>query len=195
MQMKIKMDKPIPLIYPIPIILSGANVNGTPNFVTLGDVGLMGINPPLVFISSHINHHTNIGILQNNTYSINIPSTDLLDKTDYCGLVSGSEVDKSALFNIFYGVLENAPMIEECPVNIECQVVKEFSIQHRQIFVGKVSATYINEDMLIDHGKHNKIADLQKLDPIIYALDNFYYRIGEKIGIGYQEGQKLAEKN
>jgi flavin reductase (DIM6/NTAB) family NADH-FMN oxidoreductase RutF len=194
--MKIQLDKPTPLIYPIPIILAGANVNGTPNFVTLGDVGLMGLNPPLVFISSHTNHHTNIGILQNNTYSINIPSTDMLDKTDYCGLVSGSEVNKSALFKIFYGVLENAPMIEECPVNIECQVIKEFCIQHRQIFVGKVIATHVNQEMMIpEDGEHRRIANLQKLDPIIYALDNCYYRIGEKIGVGYEEGQKLLEKN
>ena len=192
--MKIKLEKPLPLIYPIPIILAGANVNGIPNYVTIGDVGLMGINPPLMFISSHINHHTNIGILENNTYSINIPSTELLDKTDYCGLVSGSDVDKSTLFTNFYGVLENAPMIEECPVNIECRVIKEFSIQHRQIFVGEVVATHINEDMLImENGKKN-VADLTKLDPIIYALDNRYYRIGEPIGTGYEEGQQILNR-
>lgn len=192
--MKIRLEKPLPLIYPIPIILAGANVNGIPNYVTIGDVGLMGINPPLVFISSHVNHHTNIGILENNTYSINIPTTELLDKTDYCGLVSGSDIDKSALFTNFYGVLDNAPMIEECPVNIECRVVKEFSIQHRQIFVGEVVTTHINEEMLIVHNDQKMVADLTKLDPIIYALDNRYYRIGEPIGTGYEEGQQILNR-
>lgn len=191
--MKIKLEKPTPLIYPIPIILAGANVNGIPNYVTLGDVGLMGIKPPLVFISSHINHHTNIGILENNTYSINIPTTKMLDKVDYCGLVSGADVDKSALFTNFYGVLENAPMIEECPVNIECRVIKEFSIKHRQIFVGEVAATHIDENMLILDGGKKALADLTKLNPVIYALDNRYYRIGEAVGIGYEEGQKILK--
>ena len=193
--MKIKLEKPIPLIYPIPIILAGALVDGHPNYATLGDVGLMGINPPLVYVSLHVNHHTTQGILEHNTYSINIPATNLLAETDYCGLVSGSDADKSHLFTNFYGVLETAPMIEECPVNIECKVVKEFSIQHRQIFVGEVVATHINEDMLEKEGEKQKIAALPQLDPILYALDNSYYSIGDKIGTGYEEGQSLIEEN
>ncbi len=192
--MKVKLNKPTPLIYPIPIVLAGANVHGKPNYIEIGDVGLMGINPPLVFISSHINHYTNIGILQNQTYSINIPDTRLLTQTDFCGLVSGSDVDKAALFTTVYGELKTAPMIEECPVNLECKVVKEFSIQHRQIFVGEVAATYVREEFLNNVEGHLTIADLTQLDPIIYALDNKYYRIGDQIGTGYSEGQSLLER-
>jgi hypothetical protein len=33
---------------------------------------------------------------------------------------------------------------------------------------------------------------MRKLDPIIYALDNRYYKIGEIIGIGYQESKKFS---
>ena len=126
--MKVKLGT-VPLIYPIPIVLAGANVGGRPNFATLGDCGVMGINPPLVYISSHREHYTNGGILENETYSVNVPSTDLLAVTDYCGIVSGREVDKSELFEVFYGELGTAPMIRECPVNLECQVVKEFCIE------------------------------------------------------------------
>jgi flavin reductase (DIM6/NTAB) family NADH-FMN oxidoreductase RutF len=188
--MKVKI-KPIPFIYPIPIILAGANVHGRPNYLLIGDVGIMGLNPPLVYISSHVNHYTNVGILQNNTFSINIPNTSLLDKADYCGLVSGSEVDKAALFTTRYGELETAPMIEECPVSIECEVIKEFCIEQRQIFVGKVVATYIQEELITRVGDMNTFADLTKFDPIIYGLDNLYYGIGEPIGTGYNEGQRL----
>ena len=180
-----------PLIYPIPIILAGANVNGKPNFATIGDCGLMGINPPLVYISSHKNHYTNVGILENNTYSINFPTTDMLAVTDYCGIVSGRTENKSTLFNTFYGQLGSTPMIEECPVNIECKVIKEFSIQHRQIFVGEVVMTYVNEEHVTEIDGQKRIGEMSKLDPIIYALDNQYYNIGKPIGIGYQEGKKL----
>ena len=188
--MKVK-TKPIPFIYPIPIILAGANVHGKPNYILIGDVGIMGLNPPLVYISSHVNHYTNVGILQNNTFSINIPNTPLLDKADYCGLVSGSEADKAALFTTTYGELETAPMIDECPVSIECEVIKEFCIEQRQIFVGKVAATYINEELITKVGEKSTFADLTKFDPIIYGLDNLYYSIGEPIGTGYNEGQHL----
>lgn len=49
--MKVKFGA-VPFVYPTPIVLAGANVNGKPNFATLGDCGIMGINPPLVYISS-----------------------------------------------------------------------------------------------------------------------------------------------
>lgn len=189
---KAKFGK-VPLIFPIPIILAGALVHGKPNFETLGDVGIMGIKPPIVYISSGIDHYTNIGILEHKTFSINFPSTSLLTKTDYCGVVSGHKVDKSQLFDTFFGELETAPMIEECPVNLECKVIKEFSILHRQIFIGDVVQAYVNKDLIIESNGRKQISDMTKLDPIIYALDNRYYNIGKPIGIGYKESKKLEE--
>ncbi len=188
--MKTKLGN-TPFVYPIPIILAGANVCGRPNFATLGDCGIMGIQPPLVYISSRVDHYTNQGILENQTYSINFPTTDMLAVTDYCGQVSGREVDKSALFQVFYGELGSAPMIQECPVNLECRVVKEFSIQQRQIFVGEVVQAYIDESLVSEKDGRHLVADLTQLDPIVYALDNRYYKIGAPIGVGYQEGRQL----
>ncbi len=190
---KVKIGKN-PIVYPIPIILAGALVHGKPNFETLGDVGIMGINPPIVYISSGQDHYTNQGILEHETFSINFPSTKLLVKTDYCGTVSGHDVDKSQLFDVFFGELETAPMIRECPVSLECKVIKEFSIQHRQIFIGDVVQAYVTEEFVIESEGRQRIADMIKLDPIIYALDNRYYKIGEPIGVGYQESKKLQKQ-
>jgi flavin reductase (DIM6/NTAB) family NADH-FMN oxidoreductase RutF len=190
MTAKVKIGT-VPLVYPVPIVLVGATVACKPNFATLGDCGIMGIRPPIVYISSGADHHTNKGILEHETYSINFPSTDMLAVTDYCGTVSGSEIDKSALFEVFYGELGTAPMIAACPVNLECKVIKEFSIQHRQIFVGEVVQAYVSEAFVTENEGRQVIADMTKLDPIIYALDNRYYRIGEPIGVGYSEAKKF----
>jgi flavin reductase (DIM6/NTAB) family NADH-FMN oxidoreductase RutF len=181
----------VPYVYPIPVVLVGALVDGKPNFLTIGDVGLMGINPPIVFISSHINHFTNVGILENGAFSINFPTTDMLAVVDYCGQVSGRDADKSKLFDVFFGELEVVPLINECPVNLECRVVKEFSIKHRQVFVAEVVQMYIDEAFVRKIGDRAVVADLTQLDPILYALDNKYYRVGEVIGTGYQEAKKL----
>jgi flavin reductase (DIM6/NTAB) family NADH-FMN oxidoreductase RutF len=189
---KIKFGE-VPLVYPIPIILAGALVNKVPNFETLGDVGIMGLKPPLVYISSSQNHYTNQGILEQGTFSINFPTTQLLIKTDYCGVTSGKDVDKSNLFTIFYGNLKTAPMIRECPVNLECKVIKEFSIQHRQIFIGRIVESYVSKDFVDESEGNQKIVDMIKLDPIIYALDNHYYKIGKLIGVGYQESEKFTQ--
>lgn len=47
----------------------------------------------------------------------NIPSSGTVEKTDYCGTVSGNKVDKSEFFKSFYDEAGNAPMIKECHVN------------------------------------------------------------------------------
>jgi flavin reductase (DIM6/NTAB) family NADH-FMN oxidoreductase RutF len=190
---KIKLGK-VPYIYPVPIVLAGANVDHKPSFTTLGDVGLLGINPPLVLISSHQEHYLNVGILETGCYSINFPTTDMLSLVDYCGQVSGREVDKGALFDVFYGDLRTAPLIRECPINLECKVVKEFSIEHRQIFIGEVVQTHLDEDFAREVDGKVRVAELGQLDPILYALDNRYYAVGGVIGTGYQEASKLAEK-
>lgn len=66
---------PVPLIYPIPIVLVGATVNGRPNFETIGDCAVMGLRPALVCISSNKEHYTNEGILEHNAFSINVPQS------------------------------------------------------------------------------------------------------------------------
>jgi flavin reductase (DIM6/NTAB) family NADH-FMN oxidoreductase RutF len=106
-------------------------------------------------------------------------------------MVSGREEDKAILFETFYGQLGNVPMIKECPVCLECQLIKEFSIQHRQVFIGEVVETYIDEEYVVEKEGRKIVSDLGKLDPVIYSLDNRYYRIGEMIGTGYLEGRKI----
>jgi flavin reductase (DIM6/NTAB) family NADH-FMN oxidoreductase RutF len=186
--MKVKFGT-VPLVYPIPIVLAGANVGDQANFATLGDCGIMGLKPPLVYVSLHRDHHTTQGIHENGTFSVNFPTTKMLAVTDYCGLVSGRDVDKGALFEIFYGELGSAPLIEACPVNLECQVVHEFAIEHRQVFVGQVVQAYVDEAHVVAQDGRRTLADMTCLDPILYALDNRYYRVGEAIGLGYQEGK------
>lgn len=191
--MKIELGS-LPYVYPIPITLVGANVGGRPNFETIGDTGLMGIHPPLVFVSSHRDHYTNLGILENRTFSINFPATAMLAKVDYCGTVSGREADKAALFEVFYGETGTAPMIAECPVSLECRLLQEFSVQHRQAFVGEVVQCFASEEFVGEQDGRKVLADLTQLDPILYALDNRYYRIGGPIGIGYQEAKRMKSE-
>ncbi len=188
--MKAKLG-PIALVYPIPIALAGANVRGRANFATIGDCGIMGLKPPLVYISLNVDHFTTKGVIENHAFSINFPSTDLLNLVDYCGIVSGRQVDKSKLFKIFYGELGTVPMIEECRTNLECQVVKGFRLEQRQILIGRVVQTYIDEAFVVERDGRQVIANMQELDPVIYALDNRYYRIGDAIGVGYQEGRSI----
>jgi flavin reductase (DIM6/NTAB) family NADH-FMN oxidoreductase RutF len=90
-------------------------------------------------------HYTNAEIKEHGTFSVNIPSIDMVTKTDYCGLVSGRRVDKGALFETFYGKLGSAPMIKECPVNMECRLIQTIDFPRHDIFIGEIAETYCDE--------------------------------------------------
>ena len=91
-------------LYPLPTTLAGANVSGKPNYITIAHVGIMDLGSISLGMSKR--HYTNTGIKENGTFSVNIPSTEMVEMTDYFGLVSGREVDKAARVTTFYGELE-----------------------------------------------------------------------------------------
>ena len=110
------------LCIPCPVTLLGTMVDDKPDFMTLGWVTRVNANPPTVGCGVGRHHHSVRGIEENQTFSINFPSVEMMQKTDYCGLVSGKDVDKAALFDVYYGELKTAPMIRECPLSMECRL-------------------------------------------------------------------------
>lgn len=169
--------------YPVPTVILGSNVKGKANYNTIGDAGIISMFPPTVYVSSEKKHYTNQGILETGYFSINIPSISLIEKTDYCGLVSGSTTDKSVIFNNFYGKT-NTPMICECPVNLECKVIKVVSVHNMDVFIGDIVETYIDESCIA-----NGQPDIEKIDPIIYTIKGNYRRIGGEVGKPFSIGK------
>lgn len=182
---KIKI-RTLPMVYPIPAVLAGAIVEGKPNYVTLGNCGIISVDPPVIYISSHKSHYTNKGIHDNNVFSVNIPSSNLMNKLDYCGLVSGCEVDKSKIFETFYGNSSKIPLINDCPINMECEVINIIDVYDMEVFIGRVTEVYADKECLIDG-----FPDTQKVNPLFYSIDNSYWNIGKQIGEGFSEGKKI----
>ncbi|MFC1904764.1 flavin reductase family protein [Chloroflexota bacterium] len=112
-------------IYPKPTLLIGANIEDKPNFMTAGWGGVANSEPPMISVAIQPHRYTYKGITQNLTFSVNIPSIDLVKETDYCEIQSGSKENKVEVckFSIFYGRLDTAPLIEQCPINLECKVL------------------------------------------------------------------------
>jgi len=181
------------LIYPQPALLVGANVNGKPNFLTVAWAGIAGENPPMVSIAIRHSRYTLKGIRQNMTFSVNVPSTDMVRETDYCGIVSGSEVDKVEVcrFKVFYGKLGSAPLIEQYPVNLECKVVHILDLGSHSLVIGRIRETHVSESCLTD-GK----PDIDKINPLIYITDSDgqYQALGGVIGKAYSAGKELKER-
>lgn len=180
------------LLYPMPVTIVGADVDGKPNFLTIAYIGIVNANPGMVAFGSNRKHYTNKGILANRTFSINVPSQDQLEITDYVGLYSGANVDKSRLFVVFYGKLGNAPMIETCPLNLECRVT---DILDRggidTIIVGEIIESYCEERFLTDGNP-----DVEKMKPAVFSMyDNRYFALGKYLGKAWSMGKKFKPKN
>ncbi|HPH11315.1 MAG TPA: flavin reductase family protein [Thermotogota bacterium] len=180
--MEKEMVGPIAFVYPIPIVLIGSMVAGKANFAEIGDCALAGINPALVVVSINENHYTTFGIREHRCFSLNFPTTQRLKAVDYCGNHSGKEVDKSTLFEIEPGQNPLCPLIDEFPVNLECEVIHDHQIEHRHLYVAKVTQTHIAKNLISREKGKIHFPDLRMLDPILYGLDNAYYTVGEKIG-------------
>lgn len=166
------------LVYPMPAFIIGANVDGKPNFMTAAWSGIAGSTPPMITVALQHHRYTLKGMKQNMTFTVNVPSTSQVKETDYCGVVSGSKTDKVAAchFKVFYGKLETAPLIEQCPVNLECKVMHILDLGSHELVVGRIEETYISDDCLTD-GK----PDVNKIKPLVYA-GRRYLALGEAVG-------------
>jgi len=174
-------------LYPMPAVIVGANVKNKANYLTVAYCGTVQHIPPMISISLEKEHYTNAGIEENGTFSVNIPSVDMVKVTDYCGIVSGQKIDKSAIFNTFYGKLKNAPMISACPLNLECRLVQKLNISgSNEIFIGEIIEAYAAEQFLT-----KGLPDIKKINPIIFSMHDFnYWTVGEHLGRAFKIGKE-----
>ena len=183
---------PVNGLYPSLTVLVGAEVEGRVNFVTIAHVGILNHGQPQ-YLSFGINkaHFTNAGIRENKAFSVNVPGRGLMVETDYAGLVSGKDTDKSGLFEVFYGETPHAPLIKACPVCMECRLHEVLDYGRHEIFVGEIMATHADPAVLTD-GR----IDPAKADPLLFDFGTVcYYGLGEKLGPCWSVGKKLKKKD
>lgn len=185
---------PQTLTFPMPALLVGANVDDKPNFLVVAWAGIASDTPPMISVAIRQSRYTHKGICQNMTFSVNVPSIDFIKETDYCGIVSGSKVDKTQVcqFNVFYGKLTNAPLIEQCPINLECRVVHILDLGSPSFFIGQVEETHVSENCLTDGNP-----DVNKIRPFIYSEDPIalqYLAFGQVLAKAFNIGKELKAR-
>ena len=175
------------LAYPMPAFVIGANVDGKPNFMTAAWSGIAGSTPPMITVALQHHRHTLRGMKQNMTFSVNVPSADLVKETDYCGIISGTKADKVATcgFKVFYGILQTAPLIEQFPVNLECKIVQILDVGSHELIVGRIEEAHVSEECLTE-GR----PDVEKIKPIVYAGQR-YYGLGRVLASAFTAGKEL----
>ena len=163
-------------LYPKPLTVVGAEVNGKVNWLVVGHTGIIGHDRILVSMSK--SHYTNKGIRESRKLSVNLVSREMLPQADYVGSVSGASADKSKVFEYHWG--ENGtPVIDASPLAMECDVVDIYETEGFDNFVCSVANTYAAPEVL---GKDGKL-DYARLKPVLFEFPGYsYLATGEAIG-------------
>ena len=163
-------------LYPEPMTVVGAEVEGKVNWLVVGHTGIIGHDR--ILVSMNKNHYTNQGIRKSKKLSINLVSREMLPKADYVGSVSGASADKSGVFDFHWG--ENGtPVIDASPLTMECDVVDIYETEGFDNFICSVANTYAVPEVLDDNGK----LDYTRLKPVLFEFPTYsYIATGEVIG-------------
>jgi len=186
---KVKVG-PQPLVFPMPAFLIGANVEGKANFMTAAWSGIACGEPPMISVAIRHPRYTLKGMQENMTFSVNVPSADQVTEVDFCGIKSGTKVDKvsACKFKVFYGKVETAPMVEQCPVNLECRIEHMLDLGSHVLVVGKIEEVHVSSNCFTaDH------PDVKKIRPILWTTlpANVYQELGEVVGKAFKIGLDL----
>ncbi|HIQ75531.1 MAG TPA: flavin reductase family protein [Candidatus Cottocaccamicrobium excrementipullorum] len=163
-------------LYPTPLVVVGAMVDGKPNWLLVGHLGIIGHDHVMVSLASA--HYTNQGIKANKKLSINIVDEAMLAKADRSGCVSGSKEDKSTLFDY---ITDDAgvPMIVQAPVTMVCSVEDIYETKGFESFICTIDATYAEESVLNEAGR----IDYHTLKPVLFEMPTYEYLLtGDVIG-------------
>jgi flavin reductase (DIM6/NTAB) family NADH-FMN oxidoreductase RutF len=186
---KINLGSIIPA-YPMPVSIVGTIVDGKINFMAVAWFTMVSYKPPRIAIALGKGHFTNPGIKENKTFSLSLPSEDMVGITDFCGVVTGKKTDKSEIFDVYYGELKTAPLIRECPLSIECKLVDTVESGLNEIFIGEVVGTYTEERFLTD-GQ----LDFGKMKPFVLSQpDTAYWSLGKPVAKAWSIGKKFKER-
>jgi flavin reductase (DIM6/NTAB) family NADH-FMN oxidoreductase RutF len=144
-------------------------VEGKVNWSNVAHIGIIGLDS--IMLSIRKGRHTNIGMKENKTVSVNIVNEDMVVEADYVGLVSGKTVDKSKVFEYHMGELKNVPIIDKSPLAMECELVDIYDTKDYDNFILKVVHTHVEEEALDEKGK----IDYEKVRPLLFEMPTTSY--------------------
>lgn len=174
-------------LYPVPPVLVSCQSNGPANIITLAWAGIACSDPAMISLGIRSERHSYNIIKESGGFVVNIPKASQMDFVDTCGRISGRDYNKfqECKFTALPGKLMRAPLIAECPVNIECRLAQIIPLGSHDLFLGEILWVHYDEELSVN-GRFN----LEAADPIVYGFGQ-YYRLGEFLG---HQGELLQQK-
>ena len=174
-------------LYPMPVLIVGTyDENGIPDAMNAAWGGIYDTNMVMVCLDD--SHKTTENIKRTKAFTVSFATVNTVVPCDYVGIVSANDApDKfvKAGFHAIKSEFVNAPVIEELPMTVECELLK---FNEDGICIGRIVNVSVDGSILDENGK----IDAKKLDPIIYdSVTHAYWNFGKKVGKAFSDGNKL----
>ena len=134
-------------LFPTPVaLITTVDESGQANIITLAWVGIVCSNPLMLSAARRPSRYSHSLLKTTPELVVNVPTRDLVKKADYCGCVSGRATDKFAAtdFTALPSQQIKPPMIKECPINLECRIVKTLSLGTHDLFISEVVLIHVD---------------------------------------------------
>ena len=191
--MKMKKDLgTVPAVYPMPVLMIGT-------YDETGKVDVMNAawgqicDNDKIFLSLTETHKTVKNINVSKAFTVALADKKHVDVADYFGIVSGNRADdkfERTGYHAYKSEKVNAPIIEEFPLVMECELYDIIDNDYMYGVVGKIVNVKANEEILTG----DKV-DVSKADFIMFdQFQNGYYETGNKVAQAWNAGVELSKK-
>lgn len=151
------MDKSNPnmksCLQPMPkVLVSCRGLNGDNNALAVGYCGNCSYNPPMVMVGIVPTRYSYQMIKESGCFVVNLVDKNFQETFDYLGNHSKRDEDKLEIMKVklVEGKKVNAPLLADCPVNIECTVVGSIVTGSHEMFIGKIEHVHANAELVSD---------------------------------------------
>lgn len=180
--MKKRSIKPSTFLVPVPAALvTCQDRGGRPNIITVAWTGVVCSDPPTLSISIRPSRYSHAVIKETGEFVVNIPGVDIIRKVDQCGITSGKDSDKFADTGLKPVNAEKVapPLIDECPVAMECRLIEIVPLGIHDMFLGEIIATHVADEAFDARGNIR----MEIVNPLGYSpLDRTYRAMGDALG-------------
>lgn len=176
------------LIAPVPPVMVSCGDMEKSNIITIAWTGIVNTIPPKTYISVRPSRHSYQMIRESGEFVINLTPTTLVRTADFCGIYTGAKVDKFKKCGLHKEEAQTVvcPLIQECPISLECRVTDIIPMGTHDMFLSDIVAVNVDESLLDKNGK----LCIDKAGLCAYAHGD-YYAIGKKLGkFGFSTDKK-----
>ena len=167
------------LAAPLPPCMVTCSDGERDNIITIAWTGIVNTIPPKTYISVRPSRHSYEMIKKSGEFVINLTPVSLIKTADYCGIHTGAKVDKFERCGLHKTAASavSVPLIEECPLALECKVTDVIPLGSHDMFLADVVAVDVDESLIDKAGKLH----LERAGLAAFAHGE-YFALGGKIG-------------